>query len=174
MVSDTFEQLQQVRGYYSVPSVLDVDRYQIDGRERDVVLAAREMNLDGLPDAQKKWANEHTVYTHGYGMIAAYGNQQDAEDKPVTNNKGEPVWAEEDLPPVGELTNQSGDGYRPQIYFGERSPTTRSSASPEAASRRARRAAGRQHAQLVEATTYYQGKTGVGDRHRRSTSCSTR
>src|SRR4029078_4232476 len=81
VVSDTFEQLQQVRGYYSVPSVLDVDRYQIDGRERDVVLAAREMNLNGLPDAQKNWATEHTVYTHGYGMLAAYGNQQDAQDK---------------------------------------------------------------------------------------------
>ena len=43
---------------------------------------SRELHLDGLPDAQKNWANEHTVYTHGYGVIAAYGNQQDAEDKP--------------------------------------------------------------------------------------------
>ena len=75
-VSATFDQLQQVRGYYSVPAVLDVDRYPIDGKERDVVVAARELHLDGLPDAQKKWANEKTVYTHGYGLIAAYGNQQ--------------------------------------------------------------------------------------------------
>ena len=41
--SSTFEQLQQVRGYYSVPAVLDVDRYKIDGQERDVVVAAREL-----------------------------------------------------------------------------------------------------------------------------------
>jgi uncharacterized membrane protein (UPF0182 family) len=122
LVSETFEQLQQVRGYYSVPAVLDVDRYPIDGRERDVVVAAREMHLEGLPDAQKKWANEKTVYTHGYGLIAAYGNQKDADNQPV-NNDGEPVFAEEDLPPRGAISNLQPDHkYRPQIYFGEHSP----------------------------------------------------
>ncbi len=122
LVSDTFEQLQQVRGYYAVPGVLDVDRYQIDGKDRDVVVAAREMNLEGLPDAQKKWANEKTIYTHGYGMIGAFGNQRNAADQPVRND-GEPVWAEEDLPPRGAISQTQGpDGYRPQIYFGEQSP----------------------------------------------------
>ncbi len=120
LVSDTFEQLQQVRGYYSVPGVLDVDRYQINGQERDVVVAAREMNLEGLPEAQKKWANEKTVYTHGYGLIAAFGNQRNTQDQPVRND-GEPVWAEEDLPPRGPITNSVGE-YRSQIYFGEQSP----------------------------------------------------
>lgn len=119
-VSDTFEQLQQVRGYYSVPQVLDVDRYEIDGRERDLVVAAREMNVAGIPDGGN-WNNVHTVYTHGYGMIAAYGNQRDASDKPIATD-GEPVWAEEDLPPVGKLSSLQKGGYRPQIYFGERSP----------------------------------------------------
>lgn len=119
-VSDTFEQLQQVRGYYSVPGVLDVDRYEINGRERDVVVAAREINVDGIPDGGN-WANTHTVYTHGYGLIAAFGNQRDASDNPVATD-GEPVWAEEDLPPVGKISEQSEGGYRPQIYFGERSP----------------------------------------------------
>ena len=161
VVSDTFEQLQQVRGYYSVPSVLDVDRYQIDGRERDVVLAAREMNLNGLPDAQKNWANEHTVYTHGYGMIAAYGNQQDAQDKPVTNNKGQPVWAEEKLPPVGELSNQSKGGYRPQIYYGERSPDYSVVGRPDGA--KPIELDVPQGASDVSSTNnnVYQGKTGV-------------
>lgn len=122
LVSATFEQLQQVRGYYSVPAVLDVDRYPINGQERDVVVAAREMHLEGLPDAQKKWANEKTVYTHGYGLIGAFGNQRNATDQPVRND-GEPVWAEEDLPPRGEISEAQGsDGYRPQIYFGENSP----------------------------------------------------
>ncbi len=122
LVSSTFDQLQQVRGYYSVAPVLDVDRYQINGRERDIVVAARELNLDGLPDAQKKWANEKTVYTHGYGLIAAYGNQQTADGKPVGND-GEPVFAEEDLPPVGAISDsQPNKQYRPQIYFGEQSP----------------------------------------------------
>ncbi len=123
LVSDTFQQLQQVRGYYSVPQVLDVDRYPVQGQERDVVIAAREMNLEGLPDTQKNWANEHTVYTHGFGLIAAFGNQRNTADQPVRND-GEPVWAEEDLPPRGSLSATSGEGgYRPQIYFGEQSPT---------------------------------------------------
>jgi uncharacterized membrane protein (UPF0182 family) len=111
-----------VRGYYSVPAVLDVDRYPINGQERDIVIAARELNLDGLPDSQKKWANEKTVYTHGYGVIAAFGNQRNVEDQPVRND-GEPIWAEEDLPPRGAITDSQGpQGYRPQIYFGEQSP----------------------------------------------------
>ena len=123
LVSDTFEQLQQVRGYYSVPAVLDVDRYPIGGQERDVVIAAREVHLEGLPDAQKKWANEKTVYTHGYGVVAAYGNQRNTQDQPVSND-GEPLWAEEDLPPRGAISDlqAGGKGYRPQIYFGESSP----------------------------------------------------
>ncbi len=122
LVSDTFEQLQQVRGYYTVPSVLDVDRYPINGQDRDVVIAAREMSLDGLPDAQKNWANEKTVYTHGYGLIGAFGNQRNTADQPVRND-GEPVWAEEDLPPRGPISQTQPDGeYRAQIYFGENSP----------------------------------------------------
>jgi hypothetical protein len=122
LVSSTFDQLQQVRGYYSVPGVLDVDRYPINGKERDMVVAARELNLDGLPDAQKNWANEKTVYTHGYGLIAAYGNQQTADGRPLGND-GEPVFAEEDLPPVGAISDSQPDKkYRPQIYFGEQSP----------------------------------------------------
>jgi uncharacterized membrane protein (UPF0182 family) len=123
LVSSTFDQLQQVRGYYSVPQVLDVDRYPINGKERDMVVAARELHLAGLPDAQKKWANEKTVYTHGYGLIAAYGNQQSTEGKPVVTD-GEPVFAEEDLPPQGAISDSQPDKkYRPQIYFGEQSPT---------------------------------------------------
>ena len=123
LVSETFEQLQQQKGYYSVPAVLDVDRYQINGRERDLVVAARELHQEGLPDAQKNWANLHTVYTHGYGMIAAYGNQRDANEQPVNSKDGQPAWAEEDLPPTGQLTDLNApDGYRGQIYFGEQSP----------------------------------------------------
>jgi uncharacterized membrane protein (UPF0182 family) len=124
LVSEAFQQLQQVRGYYKVPRVLDVDRYQVNGRTRDVVLAARELNLDGLPDGQRNWANEHTVYTHGYGLVGAYGNQADRNDQPVTDNEGKPVWAERDLPPVGDLTNMfPPDGYQPRIYYGEDSPS---------------------------------------------------
>ncbi len=111
LVSPAFEQLQQVRGYYSVPTTLDVDRYLLEGEDQpqDVVVAARELNLDGLPEASRNWSNDHTVYTHGYGVIAARGNARTSE--------GEPVWIERDIPPTGQLVID-----QPRIYFGEQSP----------------------------------------------------
>ena len=163
LVSSTFDQLQQVRGYYSVPTVLDVDRYMVDGQERDMVVAARELHTDGLPDAQKNWNNLHTVYTHGYGMIAAYGNQRDAANNPVTNNLGVPVWAERDIPPTGVLTDANKpEGYRPQVYFGENSPAYSIVGKPQ----------GGQDVELdvpqgsgtpgQSKTSTYEGKDGVG------------
>lgn len=109
VVSPTFRQLQGVRGYYQFPEALDVDRYEVDGEQVDTVIALREIRLSGLPDSQRNWVNDHTVYTHGFGAVAAYGNRR-TED-------GEPIFYEENIPPVGEL----GD-YEPRIYFGEYSP----------------------------------------------------
>ena len=112
LIADGFEQLQQVRGYYTVPETLDVDRYKIgdDAQPQDIIIAARELNLAGLQESQRNWANDHTVYTHGYGVIAARGNQRGAQ--------GEPVWVEKDIPPTGELKLDQP----PRIYFGENSP----------------------------------------------------
>ena len=113
LIAPAFEQLQQVRGYYSVPTTLDVDRYKIgeDTQPQDIIIAARELNLAGLQESQRNWANDHTVYTHGYGIIAARGNKRGPQ--------GEPVWVEKDIPPTGELKlNQA-----PRIYFGENSPS---------------------------------------------------
>src|SRR5664279_2759209 len=112
LISDAFQQLQQVRGYYTVPDTLDVDRYQLgdDETPQDIIIAAREVDLAGLPDSQRNWANDHTVYTHGYGVIAARGNQRGPQ--------GQPVWVEKDIPPVGELDITTP----PRIYFGENSP----------------------------------------------------
>ena len=106
LVQNTFEQLQQVRGYYSFPNVLDVDRYVIDGKETDVVLAAREMDHAGLDPAVQNWNNLHTVYTHGYGLVAAYGNRRQSD--------GEPDWLARDIPTVGLLKADE-----PRIYYGE-------------------------------------------------------
>ncbi len=122
LLSETFEQLQQVRGYYSVPDVLDVDRYPVNGENRDMVIAVRELEQDGLEESQRNWANLHTVYTHGYGLVAAYGNQRDSEDNPVPDAEGKPIWAEQDIPPRGDLTDIFEGGYQPRIYFGENSP----------------------------------------------------
>ncbi len=119
--SAAFEQLQQVRGYYSVAPVLDVDRYDVNGESRDLVMGVRELDQDGLVPDQRNWANEHTVYTHGYGLVAAFGNNRTA-DGGTPSNPDEPPWAEEDLPPRGELSDLTADGYEPRIYFGEKSP----------------------------------------------------
>ncbi len=110
LVSDAFRQLEQVRQYYAFPDSLDVDRYTIDGKSRDTVLAVRELELDGLADAQRNWVNDHTTYTHGFGIVAAYGNQRESD--------GKPRFYEGDIPPAGQL----GD-YEPRIYFGEKSPS---------------------------------------------------
>lgn len=106
VIAPTFEQLQQVRGYYSFPESLDVDRYTIDGRETDVVVAARELNQAGIPD--RNWNNIHTVYTHGHGFVSAYGNRRQPN--------GEPVWITRDIPPVGKIEETES-----RIYFGEQS-----------------------------------------------------
>jgi len=113
-VSPTFAQLERVRQYYRFASHLDVDRYTIDGETRDTVIAVRELNQDG--DAS--WYNNSLVYTHGYGVVAAYGNQRTAN--------GEPVFLESGIPSTGDL----GD-YEPRVYFGENSPLYSIVGAPE-------------------------------------------
>ncbi len=102
-IGGAYEQLQQVRGYYDFPEVLDVDRYTIDGQESDAVVAAREINHEGVEN--QSWNNLKTVYTHGYGLVAAYGNRAVG---------GEPDWIVRDIPPTGDLNVPE-----PRIYFGE-------------------------------------------------------
>ena len=107
VLSSTFRQLQQIKPYYAFPESLDFDRYTINGVKRDVVVAVRELNIDGNPS--RNWINDHLVYTHGFGFIAAYANARDVD--------GKPSFAVGDLPPTKGL----GD-FQPRIYFGENVP----------------------------------------------------
>ena len=77
--------------YYEFPDILDVDRYTVDGESRDTVIAVRELDLDGVPAGQRNWINDHTVYTHGFGVVAAYGNRKDADGQPVFFEQGIPL-----------------------------------------------------------------------------------
>lgn len=120
VVSQTFEQQQQVRAYYSVPDVLDVDRYEIDGKDRAVVLGVRELDQAGIADGDKTWSNLHTVYTHGNGVIAAFGNQRPEDDERQSSNV---QWAEGQEVDESSLTELSPDGYESRVYYGEKSPT---------------------------------------------------
>ena len=107
VLSSTFRQLQQIRPYYSFPESLDIDRYTVDGVKRDVVIAVRELNIEGNPS--RNWINDHLVYTHGFGLVAAYGNDRDVD--------GKPKFTVGNLPPTGAL----GD-FEPRVYFGENVP----------------------------------------------------
>lgn len=110
VVSPTFNQLQQIRGYYSFNNTLDVDRYELADQQRGAVVAVREINLAGIPDGQRNWTNERAVFTHGYGMVAAYDN--------TSTSSGQPDFFEADIPSTGEL-----DIEQPRVYFGELSPS---------------------------------------------------
>ena len=108
VISPTVKQRHGTRSYYAFPDALDVDRYTVNGQSSDAVVAAREMDLEGVPAAQRNWLNDHTVYTHGYGMVVAYANRQEG---------GEPVYIESAIPAGTGLGT-----YEPRIYFGEQSP----------------------------------------------------
>jgi uncharacterized membrane protein (UPF0182 family) len=108
LVSSSFRQLEQFRQYYNFSTDLDVDRYTLDGKIQDTVIAARELNQSGLGNSQS-WFNNVLVYTHGYGVVAAYGNQRDSD--------GQPVFLQKGIPTEGALGK-----YEPRIYFGENSP----------------------------------------------------
>jgi uncharacterized membrane protein (UPF0182 family) len=75
LVSETYTQLQQVRGFYDFGPKLDIDRYANAGKTSDYVVGVREINYGELTDQQSNWINRHTVYTHGYGLVAAPANQ---------------------------------------------------------------------------------------------------
>ncbi|MFM1952690.1 MAG: hypothetical protein RJA33_1484 [Actinomycetota bacterium] len=107
VLSATFRQLQQIKPYYGFTETLDIDRYTVNGTTRDAVVAVRELNIDGNPS--RNWINDHLVYTHGFGFVAAYGNAVDAD--------GKPNFIVGDLPPTKGL----GD-FEPRVYFGENSP----------------------------------------------------
>jgi uncharacterized protein len=107
VLSATFRQLQQIKPYYAFPESLDIDRYTVNGVSRDAVVAVRELNIDGNPS--RNWINDHLVYTHGFGFVAAYGNTVDAD--------GKPNFLVGDLPPTEGL----GD-FEPRVYFGENVP----------------------------------------------------
>ena len=109
VIRKTVQQLQQSRPYYSFDSGFFVDRYTINGERRDTVISMRELNLAGLSQEQQNWVNRHTVYTHGFGVVAAYGNS-------ITSD-GLPSYWEQSIPSKGEIGE-----YEPRVYFSQSAP----------------------------------------------------
>jgi uncharacterized membrane protein (UPF0182 family) len=107
-LQDTLRQIQEIRTYYDFPDI-DVDRYEINGTVRQVMLAVRELNIDRLPESSRNWINEKLIYTHGYGITMNPVNEFTAEGMPQLLLSNMPVQST-----VPGLTVS-----RPEIYFGE-------------------------------------------------------
>jgi uncharacterized membrane protein (UPF0182 family) len=107
-LQDTLRQIQEIRTYYDFPDV-DIDRYEIDGNLREVMLASRELNVEKLPESSRNWINEKLIYTHGYGITMNSVNGFTPEGLPNLYLSNMPI---ESSVPGLKVT-------RPEIYFGE-------------------------------------------------------
>jgi len=111
-LQDTLRQIQEIRTYYDFPDI-DIDRYDIDGTTREVMLAARELNVDKLPESSRNWINDKLIYTHGYGITMNPVNGFTPEGLPTLILSNMPV----------QSTVRSLTVTRPEIYFGEMTNT---------------------------------------------------
>ena len=111
-LKDTLRQIQEIRTYYDFPDI-DIDRYEIDGSMREVMLAARELNVDKLPESSRNWINDKLIYTHGYGITMNPVNGFTPEGLPTLMLSNMPVQSS-----VKGLSVT-----RPEIYFGEMTDT---------------------------------------------------
>jgi uncharacterized membrane protein (UPF0182 family) len=107
-LQDTLRQLQEIRTYYDFPDI-DIDRYEIDGSLRQVMLAARELNVDKLPESSRNWINDKLIYTHGYGITMNSVNGFSAEGLPTLMLSNMPI----------QSTVTSIQVKQPDIYFGQ-------------------------------------------------------
>ncbi len=111
-LQDTLRQVQEIRTYYDFPDI-DIDRYDLNGTTREVMLAPRELNVDKLPVSSRNWINEKLIYTHGYGITMNPVNGFTPEGLPTLLLSNMPVQS---TVPGLKVT-------RPQIYFGELTDT---------------------------------------------------
>ena len=111
-LKDTLRQVQEIRTYYDFPDI-DIDRYQIGGSLREVMLGVRELNVDKLPESSRNWINDKLIYTHGYGITMNPVNGFTPEGLPTLLLSNMPVQST--VPGINVT--------RPEIYFGEMTNT---------------------------------------------------
>jgi uncharacterized membrane protein (UPF0182 family) len=107
-LQDTLRQVQEIRTYYDFPDI-DIDRYNVNGTTREVMLSARELNIDKLPISSRNWINERLTYTHGYGVTMNPVNGFTSEGLPLFLLSNMPV----------QSTSPALTVTRPEVYFGE-------------------------------------------------------
>jgi uncharacterized membrane protein (UPF0182 family) len=110
-LKSTFSQIQIFRLYYDFFDV-DVDRYHFGDDFRQVMLSAREINYERIPQEAKTWVNEKLQFTHGYGLVMTPVNE--------IGEEGLPVLIVKDIPPKVTVPLKLE---RPEIYYGELSTT---------------------------------------------------
>lgn len=105
ILRQSLEGLQAFRPYYSFPDV-DIDRYVVDGKQTAVMLAPRDIDLDGLQSGARNWINERLRYTHGYGIAMSRVNTAEAN--------GTPDFLAHDVPLRSKIEIKE-----PRIYFSD-------------------------------------------------------
>jgi uncharacterized membrane protein (UPF0182 family) len=108
-LTPTFNYKQEIQAFYQFKTPLDIGHYPLGARDRDVAIAARELNLSGI--SRGSWSNNHLIYTHGYGVVAAPTDEMDEKT-------GTPNFVNGGLPPENQIPVKV-----PQIYFGQHSPS---------------------------------------------------
>ena len=107
-LQDTLRQIQEIRTYYDFPDI-DIDRYEFNGVTRQMMVAARELNIEKLPESSRNWINEKLIYTHGYGVTMNPVNGFTAEGLPTLVLSNMPI----------QSTIPGFTVTRPELYFGE-------------------------------------------------------
>ena len=104
-----YNQLQAITPFYTFPDV-DVDRYEVDGDMRQVLLSGRELSIGDLTEGAS-WQNQHLIYTHGYGLVASLANE--------STTTGQPSYLLRDLPGTESRDTPDFELDEPGIYYGE-------------------------------------------------------
>lgn len=110
LARDSFNLSQGEAAYYRFSDPLDVDRYEIDGQVRPVVLSARGLDL-AVSQVRQGWESQHILFTHGYGAVMAAGWEVDPS--------GRPRFLVRELGDVAVDPSLQESLGQPRIYFGE-------------------------------------------------------
>lgn len=110
-LTTTYKQTQEIRLYYDLAGI-DIDRYKINGKYTQVMLAPRELDQSQITDNAKTWVNLHMVYTHGFGVVMSPVNK--------VTKEGLPDYFIKDIPPIYTVDEENLKISKPQVYYGEK------------------------------------------------------
>jgi uncharacterized protein len=110
-LTTTYKQTQEIRLYYDL-SGIDIDRYNINGKYTQVMLAPRELDQTQIAQNAKTWVNLHMVYSHGFGVVMSPVN--------AVTKEGLPNYFIKDIPPIYTSDKNNLRIDQPRIYYGEK------------------------------------------------------